>query len=228
MNTKAVLISINPKWCKLIMGGQKTVEIRKSRPKIDTSFKCYIYCSLSGAKEFYMGLQNGVDTWYEEKWYDKRGKVIGEFVCDRISEYEMEWYGGYAKDTYQDIRGIYYDGDLERKVEVLVASNEMTGDELNKCYLLADSCLSFDDIGEYVCGKKDLGFHTFYGWHISDLKIYDTPKELSEFKQYNGQCDYEHLGFAIPQSCNECDGCKVTRPPQSWRYVKKSKEAAKT
>ena len=35
--------------------------------------------------------------------------------------------------------------------------------------------------------------YTFYGWHISDLKIYDTPKELSDF------------------------GLK--RPPQSWCYV---------
>ena len=224
MNTKAVLISIKPKWCKLIMDGQKTVEIRKSRPKIDTPFKCYIYCSLSGVKEFYMGLQNGVYRikYREEQWYDKMGKVIGEFVCDRISKYEMEWYGGYAEDTYQDIRGIYYDGDLEREVEALVASNEMSKDELNKCYLLADSCLSFDDIGKYVCGKKDFGFHTFYGWHISDLKIYETPIRLSEFCL---PCD--------PLPGCFCDYCKthglyltnmiIKGPPQSWRYVEELK-----
>lgn len=190
MNTKAVLISIKPKWCKLIMDGQKTVEIRKSRPKIETPFKCYIYCTENKDTHDLLELHTN-----DGKIKKMNGKVIGEFVCDRISEYEMEWHGGYAEDTYQDIRGIYYDGDLEREVEVLVASNEMSKDELDKCYLLADSCLSFDDIGKYVCGK-DFGYHTFYGWHISELKIYDTPK-----------------------SCNECDGCKVTRPPQSWRYV---------
>ena len=39
---KAVLISIKPKWCELIASGKKTVEVRKTRPKIDTPFKCYI------------------------------------------------------------------------------------------------------------------------------------------------------------------------------------------
>ena len=205
---KSVLASIKPEYCSLIASGQKTVEIRQNRPTIDTPFKCYVYCTQGSGKNTYAG----------------NSKVIGEFVCDRISEYEMEWYGGYAKDTYQDIRFIYYDGDSEREAEALVVSNDMTEDELNKCYLLADSCLSFDDVGKYVCGKKDFGFHTFYGWHISGLKIYEIAKELSEFKQYNGHCYYEHLGFAIPKSCNECDGCKVTRPPQSWRYVKEVRE----
>ena len=43
--SKAVLISIRPKWCELIANGTKTVEVRKSRPKIATPFKCYIYCT---------------------------------------------------------------------------------------------------------------------------------------------------------------------------------------
>ena len=42
---KSVLISIKPKWCELIANGKKTVEVRKSRPKIETPFKCYIYCT---------------------------------------------------------------------------------------------------------------------------------------------------------------------------------------
>ena len=43
----AVLISIRPKWAQKIMTGQKTVEVRKTRPKMDTPFKCYIYCTQS-------------------------------------------------------------------------------------------------------------------------------------------------------------------------------------
>ena len=43
--SKAVLISIRPKWCELIANGTKTVEVRKSRPKLHTPFKCYIYCT---------------------------------------------------------------------------------------------------------------------------------------------------------------------------------------
>ena len=57
--SKAVLISIRSGWCQKIMTGQKTVEVRKTRPKMDTPFKCYIYkCG--------------------------NGKVIGEFLCDEI------------------------------------------------------------------------------------------------------------------------------------------------
>lgn len=34
--SKAVLISIRQKWCQKIMAGQKTIEVRKTRPKLDT------------------------------------------------------------------------------------------------------------------------------------------------------------------------------------------------
>ena len=47
MNEKAVLLSIQPKWCGLIANGKKTIEVRKTRPKIDNPFKCYIYQSKS-------------------------------------------------------------------------------------------------------------------------------------------------------------------------------------
>jgi len=40
---KSVILSIQPKWCELIASGRKTIEVRKTRPQIDTPFKCYIY-----------------------------------------------------------------------------------------------------------------------------------------------------------------------------------------
>lgn len=46
--SKAVLISIRPEWCEKIINGQKTIEVRKTRPKMDTPFKCYIYRSVQG------------------------------------------------------------------------------------------------------------------------------------------------------------------------------------
>lgn len=42
---KSVLISIRPEWCELIVSGEKTIEVRKTRPKLDMPFKCYIYCT---------------------------------------------------------------------------------------------------------------------------------------------------------------------------------------
>ena len=42
---KSVLIRIQPNWVEKVVSGQKTIEVRKSRPKIETPFKCYIYCT---------------------------------------------------------------------------------------------------------------------------------------------------------------------------------------
>lgn len=42
---KSVLISIQPKWCELIASGKKTIEVRKTKPKLETPFKVYIYCT---------------------------------------------------------------------------------------------------------------------------------------------------------------------------------------
>ena len=36
--SKAVLISIRPKWCEKIINGRKTIEVRKTRPKMDTPY----------------------------------------------------------------------------------------------------------------------------------------------------------------------------------------------
>ena len=41
--SKAVMLSIRPKWCEKIASGEKTIEVRKTRPKLETPFKCYIY-----------------------------------------------------------------------------------------------------------------------------------------------------------------------------------------
>lgn len=51
--SKAVMLSIRPKWCEKIISGEKTIEVRKTRPKLETSFKCYVYCTLQGCNEFF-------------------------------------------------------------------------------------------------------------------------------------------------------------------------------
>ena len=73
---KAVLISIRPKWCEKIASGEKTIEVRKTRPKLETSFKCYIY-ETRGLVE-----KDGIMT------FKLGGMVIGEFTCDGI--YKLE------------------------------------------------------------------------------------------------------------------------------------------
>ena len=76
------------------------------------------------------------------------------------------------------------------------------------------SCLTTNDLWEYGSGE------TLYGWHISDLVIYDEPRELSEFLRINRECWYADLGSA-KRDCPECKNaeCLISRPPQSWCYV---------
>lgn len=71
------------------------------------------------------------------------------------------------------------------------------------------------ELHDYGKGK------TLYGWHISDLKIYDKPKELSEFSR---PCSYSGLCFSCKRTSFKKDGnllcnTKITRPPQSWMHV---------
>jgi hypothetical protein len=95
-------------------------------------------------------------------------------------------------------------------------------------------------------------FGTFYGWHISDLVIYEQPKELKEFytednsaiqscehRQITGQPEHRtaHNGWIRGSYlCNKsgeltwCEKCKtkpLKRPPQSWCYVERKEDEGK-
>lgn len=154
--SRAVLISIRPKWCEKIADGEKTIEVRKTRPKLETPFRCYIYRT----KGIVPHIING-------KWVkiEVGGTVVGEFVCDKI--YELAPLN-HAPD------------DVEQM-----------------------ACLTREEIVQYLMG---IG----YGWHISNLRIYDHPRDLWEFTVLRKT----KYGLApVP----------ITRPPQSWRYVEELK-----
>jgi predicted transcriptional regulator len=72
---KAVMLSVQQKWCGLIASGKKTIEVRKTKPRLSTPFKCYIYCTKG--ETIYLPRDIFGDN-------ALNGKVIGEFVCDRI------------------------------------------------------------------------------------------------------------------------------------------------
>lgn len=175
---KAVLISIQPKWCELIASGKKTVEVRKTKPKLETPFKCYIY-ETQGKTETPFVDEEGHHI------FKGSGQVIGEFVCDYIVTAE---HGRYKN----------------------LNTNDTQVESLALC--------------DYADGK------TVYGWHISDLVIYDYPSAVTGFYHYCGDdpnCDGCELLYYNNTECGKeefcCSnmyGCKhLTRPPQSWCYV---------
>ena len=213
---KAVLISIQPKWCELIASGKKMVEVRKTRPKLETPFKVYIYCTKQGKQFFHGGIGEKeclfknpdtekikFDYSFElmccKNEYTKdnflSGKVIGEFVCDSIGQ--TGWFR-----TPNDI--------------------------LWKDFFIEEICLTNRELYEY--SKGDM----FYEWNISNLVIYDKPRELNEFYTICPEfdkdeplcegCEYEHTEYSgedcPPYFECKCEGRKpIKRPPQSWCYV---------
>ena len=102
---KAVLISIQPKWCELIANSKKTIEIRKTRPKLATPFKVYIYCTygeglIEANDEFLPNHLIGEKVSKNKIWDNCcNGKVIGEFVCDEIIVAECGNYVALGEGT---------------------------------------------------------------------------------------------------------------------------------
>lgn len=87
---------------------------------------------------------------------------------------------------------------------------------MNKA-ILEQACLTKEELHDYI-GAGNLA----YGLHISDLKIYDKPKELSEFKRVKKVRGYHKSGENKAERLMHADRIKVakiTRPPQSWQYV---------
>lgn len=207
--SKAVLISIQPKWCELIAKGIKTVEVRKTKPKLSTPFKVYIYCTNDFSNHATKSRRN--KFWVGEPINDMskgrylgNGKVIGEFVCNKIDRIT------HCGTCNNDIRLNIVDINLYLK--------ELDYEYLNKCKL------SYYDLEKYSNGGS------LYGWHISDLVIYDEPKELSEFHNFcetypccDESCEYYSWTVEGGTECM-CDTEKpFKRPPQSWRYVEELK-----
>lgn len=190
---KAVLLSIRPNWCKLIWSGMKTVEVRKTRPTLETPFKAYIYCT-------------GHDGWVMK--LPKAGvqkmdsRVIGEFTCDKIERLaHVEAMGSNEPPKLQIVTP-----DLWYK----------PADEL-----LQAACLTEAQAKKYLKGGDG------YGWHISNLKIYDKPVKLKNFWAiqpctHRGDCCTCRRWDAKKLICRgEVFG--IERPPQSWYYVEENR-----
>ena len=196
---KAVLISIRPEWVEKILSGEKTLEVRKTRPNMETPFKVYIYCTAGNLSyKVNGGMLCNVSG----------GKiVVCEFTCDNIATYNYDYC------PHPEI-GMDYDcGDSWWEID----------DED-----LKSACLSEEEFRYYAFGREAM-----YGWHISDLKIYDQPKKLIEFlsppelyceKERCGGCPCDQVADVNGEYSFDCEWKRpLTRPPQSWRYVEELK-----
>lgn len=175
MQTPSILLSIQPKWCEKIFSGEKTVEIRKNSPKLAPPFKCYVYCTLQ--------------------------KTIGDFILCK-SEENSRLFGHNTAVGVNKHVARYGDVNLKGKVigefvcngifPIRVFENGSIQDY--NWHSMWRTCVSYDEIARYI-GNNNIGC----GWEISDVILYDTPKELSCFTNINGEA--------------------IKKAPQSWGYV---------
>lgn len=173
---RAILISIRPDWVEKILSGEKTLEVRKTRPKLEVPFKVYIYCTAGNLSyEVNNGMMCNISG----------GKlVVGEFVCDKIDCVDIPYPA--------------FMGKLDK-------------------HWTEDSCCTYYQLHRYFYHDRA------YFWHISGLKVYDTPKPLSAFKW---PCNIDADCWCCPYynyTKMDCDGRTIKRPPRSWYYVEELK-----
>lgn len=222
---KAVLISVHAKWCALMMNGKKTVEVRKGTALYKAIQKLideygyadiYVYCTKGkpylGKKEIGRNFYNEPIYTYDldygetfkgsgnKKFYSSvgvysiNGKVIFKFRCYKVEEIKLP----YTKFGTNEWVGC----ENERKWQTPT---------MNEDKLLDLSCLQELELYGYLKGKTSTAIH------ISDLEIFDKPKELSEFGKrekiiecYNAETNYHTVKYRK---------CKLTKTPQSWCYI---------
>ena len=150
----------------------------------------------------------GSDDWYmklpKSGMKKMSGKVIGEFTCDKIDK--LVHVG-----TMMDINILTLDGWYKPADALLQAA-----------------CLTEATAKKYLQGRNG------YGWHITELKIYDVPRPIRDFmcpcaKRYADADGKWHCKNADKMKNKngsfENDGCictdldRLSRPPQSWCYV---------
>lgn len=213
----AVLISIRPKWAANIAEGCKTAEIRKIRPNLKPPFKCYIYCTQGGGKKDRIWVLNDEarkrypgctvvrsNLHCPNDTVAGNGTVIGELVCDDILEIDKR-------------------GMVEENFDYCYAALDEWGNDDIAPYIKAvrRSCVPREQLNKY--GEN---VHFLYLWKISKLKIYETPKELTELHTWKkcrscSKSGYESTACAYDENCMV--PAAITKAPQSWCYVEELK-----
>lgn len=201
---KSILISIRPQWVEKIAKGEKTIEVRKSAPK-ETPFKVYIYATRP--KKFYKC--GAISTSDELLWL-----ANGKFEMGDGFKF---WADG---DDYKCLNGKVIGEFVCNNVDEYTFSHYEAEYRVTHVEQKA-MCLNHPELIRYGVGK------TLYGLHISDLKIYDKPKKLSEFvsvheKDFCDECGVAWESWNGDYHCTQkyCDGYHISRPPQNYIYVK--------
>ena len=192
---KAIMISIKPKYFELIMNGEKTIEVRKNKALASAIQKLidkngyadiYVYCSKNGVD------RNGMPT----ELVDYRGCVI-------YNRFQLMPKGSKATSDDEQPR---LNGKVVFKFRCYKVEewHNYSWQEITKNAYLTD-----DELRDYSKGVASL-----YCIHISDLEIFDKPKELSEFRHITHFRSYGSFRVDIEEQI-----MPLTKAPQNFCYV---------
>lgn len=182
---KSIMISIQPQWVEKILNKEKTIEIRKTMPKCELPCKVYIYCTKSKPTlQYFYNWQNYKPISKRSTWASGITLNCGEYGNGKvIAEFMLNKVDTLERDLNDWLPKNRYD-----------VSND----------LLKDINLNQEQLWNYGQGK------ILYAWYIDNLKIYDKPKELSEFSSISKRMKGKESRFSSHL---------LQRPPMSWCYV---------
>ena len=192
---KAIMISIKPQHLVNILNGKKPIEVRKNKALANATKKMIaeqgyaqflVYCS----KDKGNNLHKNRNGWFVNEmnvifvdgkpiYENYNGKVVCSFKCYKVEDIKPKVKLGIL-NTYNTY-----------ETETLVINP-----------LLEKCCLSYEELDLYLEWKNG------YAIHISDLKIFDTPKELGEFKH---ERKFENTPIT--------EITRLTKAPQNYCYV---------
>ena len=192
LEMKSILISIKPKYVAEILNGNKTIEIRKTMPKCDLPIDVYIYCTkeeyLYRTNKGYFSFNKPLQVGKGTKHpfvYSDESKVVAKFTLNKVEEIKSNLAMRFFTDSF------------------------------NEKELLDKSCLSGDELFWYLAPQELKVKSCGYAWHISNLLIFDEPKELSEFYK----CQYIECTTLFDRESRFRPYLEITKAPQSYCYV---------
>ncbi len=187
---KAILMSVHAKWCALMMNGKKKVEVRKGTA-------------------LYKAIQKLIDEYGYADIYvycTKKEELFYDLVCGKRFYFNLP--NRNKNKVYRLSNGMVVFKFRCYKVEELFIKYGVgwqTKTIKGKEQIEKLTQLSVFQLFEY-CGRK-----TSTAIHISDLEVFDKPKELSEFEHYN-------LTEKSYRRFPHCD-FNLTKAPQSWQWI---------
>lgn len=207
---KAVMLSVQPRFCAMYASGEKTLEIRKSRPKLETPFKVYIYCTLPPSSELFT--HGGIREYANELIKLQSGEIVYDYGMRLLCDPENR---PYSEDNFL----------CQKVIGEFMCEEASMLTKAHYGYIEECACVSREELKKYMglSDNQELDYsHGLYGWHISDLLFYRSPRQLSKF--YKGDTlpldDFLYSVYDGSRSYEEYLFTQVLRrPPQSWCYV---------